>query len=96
MTVTNVGYSTAVFVYIQRQIVVLLSGNSPRAYMPNYAKTLNLHKGVDNKIQFKFLNQEQKPVDITGKEITCRLINSDGTEVLLNKALTLELSLLVA
>ena len=59
--------------------------------MPVYAKTLMLHKGVDNQIQFQFLNQEQKPVDITGKNITCRIINYDGTEVLLNKALTLQL-----
>ena len=93
MTVTNVGYSTAVFIYTQRQIVVLLSGNSPRAFMPVYAKTLNLHKGVDNKLQFQFLNQEQKPVDITGKTITCRILNYDGTEVLITKALTLELPL---
>jgi len=93
VTVTNVGYSTAVFVYTQRQIVVLLSGNSPRAFMPVYAKTLNLHKGVDNKIQFQFLNQEQKPVDITGKTITCRIINYNGTEVLITRALTLELPL---
>lgn len=91
MTVTNVGYSTSVFVFTQRQIVVLLTGNSPRAYMPNYAKTLMLHKGVDNKIQFQFLNQEQKKIDITGKVITCRIINYDGTEVLLNKALTSDL-----
>ena len=35
--------------------------------MPVYAKPLTLNKGVDNKIQFQFLNQEQKPVDITGK-----------------------------
>jgi hypothetical protein len=60
--------------------------------MPVYAKPLTLHKGVDNKIQFQFLNQEQKPVDITGKEITCRIINYDGTQVLIRKALTLELS----
>ena len=93
MTVTNVGYSTAVFYFTQRQIVVLLSGNSPRAFMPVYAKNLNLHKGVDNKIQFQFLNQEQKPVDITGKSITCRIINYNGTEVLINKSLTLELPL---
>jgi len=93
VTVTNVGYSTAVFYFIQRQIVVLLSGNSPRAFMPVYAKTMNLHKGVDNKLQFQFLNQEQKPVDITGKSITCRIINYNGTEVLINKALTLELPL---
>jgi len=91
VTVTNVGYSTPVFIFTQRQIVILLSGNSPRAFMPVYAKTMNLHKGVDNKLQFQFLNQEQKPVDITGKTITCRIINYDGTEVLLEKALTLEL-----
>lgn len=93
VTVTNVGYSTAVFVFTQRQIVVLLSGNSPRSFMPVYAKTLMLHKGVDNKLQFQFLNQEQKPVDITGKEITCRIINYDGTEVLIKKSLNLELPL---
>jgi len=93
VTVTNVGYSTAAFLFTQRQIVVLLSGNSPRAFMPVYAKTLNLHKGVDNKIQFQFLNQEQKPVDITGKTIKCRILNYDGTEILITKALTLELPL---
>ena len=82
-------YSTSVFVYTQRQIVVLLSGTSVRKYMPQYAKTLTLHKGVDNQIQFQFLNQEQKPIDITGKEITCRIISYDGSQVLLNKALDL-------
>ena len=84
-------YSTQVFIYTQRQIVVLLSGYSPRSYMPQYAKPLTLHKGVDNQIQFQFLNQEQKPVDITGKSITCRLINYTGGEILLQKALTLQL-----
>lgn len=86
-------YSTSVFVYTQRQIVVLLSGYSPRKYMPQYAKPLTLHKGVDNKIQFQFLNQEQKPVNITGKSITCRVISNDGTEILLQKALTVEVPL---
>lgn len=86
-------YSTSLFIYTQRQIVVLLSGNSPRKYMPVYAKPLTLHKGVDNQIQFQFLNQEQKPVDITGKSITCRVLNSDGTAVLVSKTLTLQLPL---
>ena len=84
-------YSTQVFYYIPRQIVVILSGNSPRSYMPQYSKPLTLHKGVDNRLQFQFLNQEQKPVDITGKSITCRIINYDGTQVLVKKALTLQL-----
>jgi hypothetical protein len=84
-------YSTSVFYFFQRNTVVLLSGTSPRSYMPQYAKPLTLHKGVDNQIQFQFLNQEQKPVDITGKEITCRIINYEGNTVLLQKALTLQL-----
>jgi hypothetical protein len=61
--------------------------------MPVYAKPMTLHKGVDNQLQFQFLNQEQKPVDITGKEITCRIINYEGNEVLLQKALTITLAL---
>lgn len=84
-------YTTSVFYYIQRQIVVLLSGYSPRKYMPQYAKPLTLHRGVDNQIQFQFLNQEQKPVDITGKTITCRVINYDGNQTLIQKTLTLQL-----
>jgi len=52
-----------------------------------YAKNLKLHKGVDNRIQFQFLNQEQKPIDVTGKEITCRIISSAGTVTLLQSAL---------
>lgn len=61
--------------------------------MPQYAKPLTLHKGVDNRLQFQFLNQEQKPVDITGKSITCRILNYDGTEVLIRKALDLDFAL---
>jgi hypothetical protein len=61
--------------------------------MPVYAKPLTLHRGVDNKIQFQFLNQEQKPVDITGASITCRLISYDGSKVMLSKALDLDLPL---
>lgn len=84
-------YATNVFTYVQRQLVVLLTGNSPRKYAQVYSKPLTLHKGVDNRLQFQFLNNEQKPVDLTGKSITCRLISYDGTEILLNKALTLDL-----
>ena len=61
--------------------------------MPVYAKPLTLNKGVDNKIQFQFLNQEQKPVDITGKSITCRILNNEGSAILLSKALDLDLPL---
>jgi len=55
--------------------------------MPQYAKRLTLHKGVDNQIQFQFLNQEQKPVDITDLDITLRIISSEGNELLLSISL---------
>ena len=81
-------YSTSVTYFIPRQTVVLYSGASNRRYQTVYSKNLKIHKGVDNKLQFQFLNQEQKPVNITGKTLTCRLMSYDGSEVLLQKALT--------
>lgn len=86
-------YSTQVYHYIPRQIVVLYDGTSSRRYQTVYAKNLTLHKGVDNKLQFQFINQEEKPVDITGKELTFRFINADGTSVLVRKSLSLLLPL---
>jgi hypothetical protein len=61
--------------------------------MPQYAKPLTLNKGVDNQIQFQFLNQEQKPVDITGAQITCRVISYNGNAVLLSTYLNLRYAL---
>ena len=86
-------YSTQVYYYIPRQTVVLYDGTSSRRYQTVYAKNLKLHKGVDNKLQFQFINQEEKPMDISDKEITFRFISYDGTTVLLKKALTLVLPL---
>ena len=86
-------YSTSVFVYVQRQIVIVNTDNSRRIYSPVYSKPLTLHKGVDNRLTFHFLNAEQKPVDITGKSITCRLLNDTGNTILLEKALDLNLPL---
>lgn len=81
-------YSTSVYHYIPRQIVVLATGNSTRRYQQVYSKNLTLHKGVDNKLQFQFLNQEQKPVNITDRVITLRLLSFDGKTTLLTKSLS--------
>jgi len=86
-------YSTNVYYYLPRYQVVIYQGDSSRRYRLVYAKKLKLHKGVDNKIQFHFLNQDQKPVDITDKEITFRVIGQDGKKILLQKSLTPTLSL---
>jgi hypothetical protein len=78
-------YSTTVDYYVQRQTVVLYSGTSNRRYDIVYAKNLTLTKGVTNKIQFEILNQDQRPVDITGKTISFRLIKNDNSITFIKK-----------
>lgn len=81
---------TPVYLYNQRQWVVLLesTANATRRYEKVYSKELILNRGVDNLIEFAFINQEQKPVNISGKEITCRILNYLGNEILIQKTLT--------
>lgn len=82
---------TQVYFFNQRQQVVLLdSGTSvaSRRYEIVYAKELTVIKGVDNIVEFAFINQYQKPVDLTDKTITARIISADGKIVLLQKTLT--------
>lgn len=81
-------YSSSVYSYIPRQTVVMMSGTSVRRYQTVFAKNLKLHKGVDNKIQFQLINQDQKPINVTGKQISFRLISDDGSSILLSKMLT--------
>jgi len=66
----------------------MMSGNSIRRYQTVYAKTLKLHKGVDNRLQFQLINQDQKPINVTSKELFFRIINEDGTKLLFTKMLT--------
>lgn len=76
--------STKVFLYNQRHRVVWLNttGNYfTRRYRQMYAKNLRISRGTDNQILFEFVNQDQKPVDITGMTLTFRMIGSE--EILL-------------
>ena len=84
-------YQTQMYLYNQRQYVVLLSsaGNiATRRYSTVYAKQLMLNRGVDNVIEFAFINQDQKPINLSGKYLYFRIINNNGTELLLTKQLT--------
>ena len=82
---------TQVYFFNQRQEVVLLesiTSVATRRYEQVYAKELTVVKGVDNIVEFSFINQYQKPVNLTGKTITARIISADGRTVLLQKTLT--------
>lgn len=86
-------YSTTVYLY--QQIVKVLSVDTNDGetftyrYNPVYAKNLTVNKGVDNVLLFEFINQEEKPVNITGSQMVFRLLNQTGDQVLLEKAMTI-------
>lgn len=86
---------TQVYLFNQRQYVVLLESNAAatRRYETVYAKELTLNRGVDNLFEFSFINQEQKSVNISDKEITCRILNSSGSSIIIQKSLTSTLPL---
>lgn len=83
-------YSTTAYLYQQIQQVLLIDVSG--AYFnvrwnPVYAKNLKLNLGVDNVILFQFLNQDQKPVNITGATFTFRIISQNGEDLLFAKEL---------
>lgn len=81
-------YSTTVYLYQQIQRVILVDTSGAYfniRYNPVYAKKLTVNKGVDNVILFEFVNQDQKPVNVTGTVFTFRLLSQDGLEVLVAK-----------
>ena len=79
---------TLVYLYNQRQYVVLLerTASPTRRYETVYAKDLILNRGVDNLLEFALINQEQKPVDISNKTITARILSYDGKTLLIQKS----------
>jgi hypothetical protein len=54
-----------------------------------YAKNLTLNKGVDNVLLFEFVNQDQKPVNITGSTFRFRIINTAGDSLVIEKLMTI-------
>lgn len=85
-------YSTTLYLYQQIVRVLLIDtggGYFTARYDPVYAKTLTINKGVDNVLLFEFINQDQKPVNVTGSTFKFRLISQDGSELLLEKDMDL-------
>lgn len=86
-------FITSVYHYVPRQLVTVLTIDSVRKYAPVYSKPLVLHKGVENKLSFQFLNNEQKPINLTDNNIILRIIDSTGKKILLEKELDQEFAL---
>jgi hypothetical protein len=82
-------YSTQAYIYQQITQVLLIDTGAGETFIyrydPVYAKRLTINKGVDNVLLFEFINQQEKPVNITGSSFIFRVINTESDEVLIQE-----------
>ena len=86
-------YSTQVYLYQQLTRVLLMDTGGGETFIyrydPVYAKQLTINKGVDNVLLFEFINQQEKPVNITSNTFVFRVINTESNEILLQEPMTI-------
>lgn len=86
-------YSTQAYIYQQITRVLLMDTGAGETFIyrydPVYAKQLTINKGVDNVLLFEFINQEEKPVNITGSTFLFRALNTAGDEILVEKPMVI-------
>jgi hypothetical protein len=92
---------TPVYIYNQRQYVVFLDTTNgaiaTRRYDIVYAKELIIQQGVNNVIEFSFINQDQKAINMLNyagsSPIIFRIISNINSTILYQKQLTAMLPL---
>ena len=86
-------YSTQAYIYQQITSVLLINTDDGETftyrYNPVYAKRLTINKGIDNVLLFQFINQEEKPVNVTGSSFMFRVINTEGNTILIEQPMTI-------
>jgi hypothetical protein len=86
-------YSTQAYIYQQITKVLSIDTGAGETftyrYEPVYAKPLTINKGVDNVLLFEFINQQEKPVNITGSNFLFRAISTDGAVILVEKPMVI-------
>jgi len=86
-------YSTQAYVYQQIARVLLMDTGAGETFIyrydPVYAKRLTINKGVDNVLLFEFINQQEKPVNITGSTFIFRVINTESDELLIQEPMVI-------
>jgi len=85
-------YSTKVYLYNQSHIGTFIDSTlTSTVHLPRtnyvYSKILKAVKGVDTVLEFQFLNQDQKPINLENTTLTFKLISENVT--LMSKVLTI-------
>jgi len=80
-----------VYLVTDRNQIVLLYLNSTdssnRRYQAVYSKPITIHRGITNEIEFHFINQNQKNVNLFNQNLMWRLMNDRGDILLASKLL---------
>jgi hypothetical protein len=87
-------YSTQCYVYHQFTKVLVINTDDGFTFTyrfenPMYAKRLNINLGVDNVLLFQAINQQEKPVNISGSNFVFRVMNTAGDRILLEKEMVI-------
>jgi len=51
-------------------------------YRPVFSRQIKIYKGVDNKVQFRMLNADQKPIDVSGQILEFQAFDDEKDQVL--------------
>ena len=51
-------------------------------YRPVYSRNLKVYRGIDNNIEFKIVNADQKPISLTSKTVKLVAFDESNTQVL--------------
>lgn len=78
--------------YLYKQIHTVSVGEGPQDRLSRmyYAKPVKLQKGVDNQIRFWIRNQDQKKVNVAGREFYFNLVDTEKKRILITKRLIIE------
>ena len=70
------------YLYKNKVDIVTNDAGFVTEYRPVYSRQVKVYKGVDNKIQFRMLNADQKPIDISGHKIEFHAFDDEKNLVL--------------
>src|SRR6056300_342694 len=71
-----------IYVNRSRTIAVVNTAGFVTEYRPVYTHEIRITKGIDNLIEFRFLNADQKPVDVSGQTVKFVAYDDEQIKVL--------------
>lgn len=81
--------TTTYLVEQNHSVVYTTIGSTPNRNMTMYARNLKVYKGVNNPLVIEMKNNDQKPVDITGKTFVFNILDQENRKTLISRTGTI-------